>query len=288
MQKLFWALMISLSITILPHGAMGKSDKPSGKQTGPTTFGVSPPTFDLEGVPGETVSGTIKVENPLGMQSRYQLAPVGIVVSGSSFGTKPLSSLPADHLSRNLTVDSPTISVPPRSFKTVSFTIKIPPNATGTQYAGIVVSRMPGATDESAKTDRSSEYERHMGLGMEPAIGITIKIAMKGGISYSYKLDAIRVTPGTGSRPPMAIATIRNTGNGELRINPILMLVDNSGKVSIRLKSESSINLLPGAKQDVTFESQGRDIPGGGYKAILSVPDAKYQLAPAELAVSVK
>lgn len=280
-------LAIAVFIGISSGAAFAKPGK-GGSTSGPTTFGVSPPMFELEGTPGETVTGSIKIENPLGVQSRYQLVPVGIVVSGSSFGTKPLSSLPADHLSRNLTVDAPSISVPPRSFKTVSFTIKIPPTATGMQYAGITISRQPGGGDDS-KLDRSSEYERHMGLGMEPAIGITIKVAMKGGSThYSYKLDAVRVTQATGSRPPMAIASIRNTGSGELRINPILMLVDSSGKVGIRLKSESAINLLPGAKQDVTFESPGRDIPGGSYKAILSVPDAKYQLAPAELPVSVK
>lgn len=287
MTQLLRTLAFIFPILIL--GALpvqAKSGKGSGSG-GPTTFGVSPPIFELEGSPGQTVTGTIKVDNPLGVPSTYKIVPSGVVISGSAFATKPLSSLPADHLSRNLTVDSPTLSIPSRSFKTVSFTIKIPPTATGMQYAGVTISRLPGGKDDAALS-RSSEYERHMGLGMEPAIGITIKVAMKGGTSYSYKLDAVKVTPGTGSRPPMAIATIRNTGNGELRINPILMLVDAGGKVGIRLKSASSVTLLPGAKQEVSFESQGRDIPGGSYKAVLSVPDTKYQLAPTELPVTVK
>lgn len=286
-MKKWMAGGVGILLAITAHSVMAKSDKAASGPSGPTTFGVSPPLFDLEGAPGETITATLKIENPLGVQSRYQIEPSGTVVSGSSFATKPLSSLPADHLSRNLTVDNPTISVPPRSFKTVSFSIRVPPTATGMQYAGLTVSRMPKDEGED-KVDRSSEYERHMGLGMEPAIGITIKVAMKGATAYSYKLDAVRVMPATGSRPPVAVATIRNTGSGELRINPILTLVDSGGKVGVRLKSESAVTLLPGAKQDVAFESQGRDIPAGSYKAILSVPDPKYQLAPAEAAVSVR
>lgn len=286
MKKLWTAGCIGVAILTLGLGVMAKPAK-TGSTSGPTTFGVSPPIFDLEGAPGETVTAVLKIDNPLGVQSKYQLTPTGVVVSGSSFTTKPLSSLSADHLSRNLTVETPTVTVPPRSFKSVSFSIRIPTTASGMQYAGLTVSRMPSGSGED-KTDRSSEYERHMGLGMEPAIGITIKVSMKGATGYSYKLDAVKVTQATGSRPPMAIATIRNTGNGELRINPILMLVDAGGKVGIRLKSESVVTLLPGAKQDITFESQGRDIPSGSYKAVLSVPDTKYQLAPSELPVSVK
>lgn len=282
MKKILWCVTLALMVSAT---AVGKEGKKEPAQVGPTTFGVSPPTFEFDATPGQDISATFKIENPLNVTSTYTMTPEGVVVVGSGTTTKPLSALPADHLARNLKFESATITVPPRSNKNVAFSIKVPASAKGTQYAGFIVSRLPM---EATTVDRSTEYERHYGLGMQPALGITIKVTVAGASNYSYKLEGVRVTPGTSSRPPEVVATLRNTGGGELKINPLLILVDNAGKANIRMKSEGNVTLVPGGKLDVTFQSPGQNIATGSYKAILSIPDAKYQLAPSEIGVSIK
>lgn len=261
--------------------------RPSGAAGGgsSTAFGVSPPGFDLKGAPGEQISAVMKIENLANRPSRYSLTPMGFVMSGKNIVEREVGSLPADNIARNVTFESPTVTVPARSSKTVNVFIRIPMVAKGTQYTGVNVSR---SAEVAEPTERSTEYERHLGMGMSPAIGVKIRVSITGEMNYAYKLGGMKVLPATATQPPSLIATVQNSGNGELKINPVVVLVDSAGKAGMRMKATEPVTLTPGSQMDVKFMYSGPRIPGGSYKAIFTIPDPGYKLAPTETSIVIK
>lgn len=252
---------------------------------GGTSFGVSPPGFDLSGLPGETIVNTVKIDNPSNKESYFSLKPLGGAAKSSGFTFVPMSSLPADHIARNLVLESTKVAVPAKSYKNVSFSIRIPESAKGTQYAGISLSR---SADDKPDDERTGEYQRKISLGMQPGINVRIQLTVTGTVKYSCKIVNIRSFRPSAKQSPIIEATLQNTSNGAITANPILALVDSAGKAGIRLKSSSPVILVPGGRTKITFQSDGRDIPAGTYKGILSISDAKYQIPPSETTVTIQ
>lgn len=251
-----------------------------------TSFGVSPPSFELSGAPGEQIAATLKIENSANRQSSFLLRPTGYVLSGKNVAERELGSLPADNIARNVTFESSsTVTVPARSSKSFNIFIKIPETAKGTQYTGVSVSRI---AENASPAERSTEYERHVGVGMQPAIGVKIRVNVKGEMNFAYNLDGVKVQPATATQPPSIVATVRNTGNGELKINPVIVLVDNAGKAGLRMKTTETVLLTPGSQKEVKFVFAGSRIPGGSYKAVFTIPDPGYKLTPTETSIVIK
>lgn len=270
-----FCILIVLSYSVIPNASWAES----------TAFGVNPPSFHLSGLPGEVITAKLKIENSMSTESIYALKVKGAIAKPAGVVDVPMSSLPADHIARNLNLESTALTVPSKSYKEVSFTIRIPESAKGTQYAGIAISRTGGG---KKTTERSGEYQREVSLGMQPGIGVTIQVAIKGTVKYACKINSVRTSRPSANRPPIITVSLQNSGNGELRVNPILALVDSAGKAGSRLKSKSTVSISPGASANVEFETDGRDIPAGSYKGILSIGDSQYNIAPIETTVSVK
>lgn len=255
--------------------------------TGGTNFGVAPPNFSLKGLPGETITANFRIENPLDTTSLYMIQPLGAIPKPNNTTLFiPLSSLQADHIARNLAIETTKVTIPAKSNKTVSFSIKVPETAKGTQYAGISVIR--SADSGTTDTKRAEEYERKVGLGMQPGITMRIQLAISGTVSYTCSVANIKVTRASANQPPTIVVTLRNSGNGELRINPILTLVDSAEKANIRLRTTSEIAITPGGVADAIFTSADRDIPAGTYKGIISISNPEYKLPPIAVSVTVR
>jgi hypothetical protein len=105
---------------------------------------------------------------------------------------------------------------------------------------------------------------------------------MEGRLKYGYSLVKLSAVPSKGNDLPKIVASIKNTGNAEIEVFPVMILLDSQQKVVSRLKASSREILIPIAVRDIEFTSQFKDIPSGKYKAVLSMSESKYQLPPLE------
>lgn len=249
-------------------------------------FGISPPIVDLECVPGQRVSTSVRIENPANLGSAFKLEPLGLVVDDrSGFSYKPIASLPADHLSRHITVEAPEVKIPANSYKNVSIFIDVPTTLTGTQYTGLNISSTSPSL--SADEKKKEEYKVNVGFGLQPAIAMTIKCHIKGTEKQSYALKKIEIIQPKGNQPISATAEIRNTGNSEIKLNALLILLDQNKKVVTRMKMSRIEFLMPGSTTKVEFLPGFKDVPNGTYKAIISSVESDTKLPPLEQNVTV-
>lgn len=279
---LFFPTLLLIFLFILPPPLLArkkeKKDKTEeGKPVG--VLGVGPPIFELECKPGEKKTLSLKLDNPNPVSTGVSIYPHGLVAAGyTEVVSKPIGALPPNALGRHITIESPNLLVPARSYKNISITLDVPEGLTGTQYVGLTAASSsynpePGIT-------RPSEYEMGIELGMQPAVGVTIKCHMVGTMNYSYSLDKLETKPASGNEPTTLLGTLKNTGNGEIIMAPTLILLDSSHQVVSRLKPEARITMVPGGTYKVTFKSVFSQIPSGSYEAVLSATDPKYNLPP--------
>lgn len=254
-------------------------------------FSISPPIFNLDCHSGEKKTISVKIENPHPDPIQASLYPIGLVPIGApDLVNKPISSLPPTDLSRHVVVESPAVIIPPKSYKLISVAIDVPEGLSGTQYVGLTAANTSQeAVFEEFGTaiDRSDENEVKINVGMQPAIGITVKCHMEGKLKYGYSVEKIKVIPAQGNELPKIIASLKNTGNAEIDVFPVMVLLDSQQKVVSRLKAKSREALIPIATKDIEFSPQFKDIPSGKYKAVISMSDTKYQLPPQEKSVVI-
>lgn len=266
-----------------------KSDKKAPKRAG-SQFYVSPPMFDLSCEPGQKKTITLRVGNPERYPSDVSLVVEGLVAGPDGLKRQPLLSLPPNNLARHVVIQSPKITVPPKSYKDVSVTLNVPEGLSGTQYVSLTASNVSPYILQELEVDveRRDEFESQVGVGMRPAIGIRIKCDIVGTMKYAYSLKTLEVRPARGNQPLKIVATIKNNGNGEMIVRPIMILMDEQrNKPVARLKSEGIVKLMPFGMSQVAFSAPFAQIPSGRYRAVLSIPDPKYNLTPTEKTIVI-
>lgn len=252
-----------------------------------TVFGIYPPIMDLNCVAGQRVSTSVKVDNPNALPASFDIMSIGTTAIGEpDLVNKPIATLPADHLARHMTLEAERVVIPGKSYKNVAIYLDVPPGLKGTQYAGFTVTNTSPSLEDPGL--RKQEYQVNVGLGMQPAIGVTIKCHIKGTETFKYSLKKVEVFPSQGSKPLSARVEVKSLGNGEIQFLPTLILLDSSNKVVARLKAERLATVLPGAVKGIHFQPVYKEIQPGRYKAILSSNEPKYNLPPLEQSVQVR
>lgn len=288
MMKNISSCLVLIMVIIWTHPSLAKKKESSssGKNSA-SSFGMSPPVFDLECRAGEKKTISTKITNDNRVPINVTIKPVGRVAAGQNHLTeKPVAALPPDNLARNIVVESPVIVVPANSFKSVSVTLDVPPGLTGTQYAGLTATNAtPADTEDSS--DRSNEYEKQIGVGVRSALGISIKCQMVDTLKFSYELQNVTATPSQGNAPATIKVVMKNTGNAELKFFPILVLVDSSSKVVARLKGQRITTVIPLSVGEVEMAPAFSKIPPGQYKAVLTLAGSNSKLPPAEKSVTI-
>ncbi len=251
-----------------------------------TAFGIYPPIMDLDCVAGQKVSTSVKVDNPNALPASFDVVAIGTTATGDeNLVSKPIATLPADHLARHVTLEAEKVVIPGKSYKDVAIYLDVPSGLKGTQYAGLVVSNTSPSLEESGL--RKQEYRVDVGLGVQPAIGIVIKCHIKGTETFKYILKKVEIFPSQGNKPLGARVELKSTGNAEIQFLPTLILLDSSNKVVARLKAERRATIYPGSLKAINFQPVYKEIQPGRYKAVLSSNEPKYNLPPLEQSVQV-
>lgn len=280
------ALAIMVQNTAFAKKEKKSSQKPKGGES--STFGISPPSFELMCKSGEKKTLNVKLTNPTNQPENLQLIPSGMILNGSETPMQQgTAALPSNNLGRHIIIESPSFVVPPRSYKNVSVALDIPQGLTGTQYVSIIATNVTGASLPEG-VERPEEYKSNVSIGINPGIAIMIKCNMEGTLKYGYSLKNMRVQPAQGNEPMNLIASIQNTGNAELLFFPVIILMDSANKPVARLKPSANGLLVPGSTKDITFSSVFAKVPPGSYKAILNLASQQTQLSPSEKMISVR
>lgn len=263
-----------------------KKEKPSGA----AFFSASPPSFDLKCQPGEKKTLNVKLTNPGNITRSMSLSPLGFIVAGSPQLTpQPTESLPPNNLVRHLIIESPAVTIPAHSYKDMSVTLSIPEGLTGSQYVGLSAAITTEEALSGVDIERKEQYQTELGIGITPALTITIKCDMVGTLKPAYSLLHLQVTPARGNQPVGITASVKNTGNSELLFVPLITLMDSSKKLVARLKAKKgSVMLFPASTANVEMAPVFTRIPPGTYNAILTLASSEFQLPPTEKTVTIR
>lgn len=275
-----------------------ESNEGGGSQTGKkgltrtqkTNFAISPSIFDLQCKSGERKTLKLRLDNPNTNPAVVSVLPSGLsLTKGGHLNHMPIASLPSNHLARHIVVESSEINLPKNSSKEITIVVDVPAGLQGTQYAGLSTASLTDTFQfEEGYHYRVSEYERSVGIGMLPGIGVTIKCHIEDTLQYSYNLKSVDLKLPRGNGPVEVKATYENTGNAELQFFPSLLLLDSSKRVVAKLKSSSMLTIYPGATKEAEFKPLYTNLSHGSYKAIASIPDPKYGLNPIEKIVTAR
>lgn len=142
------------------------------------SFGLSPLSLTSNVVEVKTSPST-RVTNTNNSKTLVTILPIGLVPADGTLRTMPLATLPETNLSRNITIETPEVDVPENSYKDVSLSINVPAGLTGTQYAGVTAVKTNSQILGELDVDRKDEFTKTVGVGMQPAIGVTVKCHIK-------------------------------------------------------------------------------------------------------------
>jgi hypothetical protein len=271
-------LTLSFSETVL-------AKKKGANQSGPATFSVSPPSYDLQCTAGEKKTLTVKLANPNPVAGTATLLPVGYIVDGKGqLVMQPIASLSVNSLARHMIIETAVINIPANSFKEVSLTLDIPEGLKGTQYAGFSASSVLNLPDD---VDRPEEYINQVSVGINTGLGVKIKCQMQGTLEYSYKLEKMEFVSAKGNSVPVIVVTVKNIGNVEIEFLPTVILMDASKKAVARLKGEKMVKLVAGATETMEMRSSFTRIPPGTYDAILTLANSVQPFEPSQAKLTV-
>jgi hypothetical protein len=248
-------------------------------------IGIHPANVELDSTPGGQLSTVLKVDNPTSTTAYVSIEVFGFVPTPEGLLRKELVALAPTTLARNVTLETQDLEVPPFSFKNVNVQVKVPEVLMGTQYAGLSVTRVSQKQFDFKRTD---EHTKNVGVGMQPAIVMTVKVHITGTLNYGYAIKDFQMIPAQGNQPLSAKGRFVNTGNGELVLLPVLILFDGQKKPVARFKTDRRVLLEPGVEKEITFAPTSRLVSPGKYTAVISNSNPKFQLSPIEQVVEVK
>lgn len=201
-------------------------------------FSVSPPSFEINALPGDTLDNTIKIENLSPFSLKIKAQPKNFIAYGEGGQVSLTEEGNSFSISKWIKLEDDEFNINPNDFALVNFKINIPKNAEpGSHYGAIVFSTVP---DQKSKTS---------GAFLSQEIGSLILIKLPGDVFEDAKLLSFkpeRQIFQTGNIRLLAL--VENTGNVHIKPYGSIYLTNIFGKKvkSIEVKGK---NILPGSKR---------------------------------------
>ena len=253
-------------------------------------FGINPAVVDLSCAPGTNVSSSLKIENLSQEDGVFSFRLAGYQQTASpgvnDLSPKPTATLPADNLVRHVTIEQ-NIAVPKNSVKEVPYAIYVPDTLKGTQYVGISV--LSDAKEDGEADHREKAYENSVGATFKTSMNLIVKCHIQNTLNYTYVVDSLEIKQKQNTTPMSAHLKVRNTGNAEVKFNPILVLTDAQKKVAARLQANKVYKILPNGTVSVEFKPSFKEVKNGSYTAVI-IPSGypEQQLKSTEIKTVIK
>ncbi|MEI8232826.1 MAG: hypothetical protein WCG44_03715 [bacterium] len=243
-------LIFSSLALILTATALILQSSVKGQET-PSTNGLSlsPPSFELSGNPGSTVTNTIRLEN---MKS----SPVRLAVDRRNFtavGEDGSIGLTEDQgtfsLASWISVDPADVIIPPRSTRTFTFTIKVPLNAEpGGHFGSLIFRTVPENTLTGS------------GASVAQEVGALILLRIAGATVENAKVESFAAAKSFYEYGPVVFEErVKNLGNVHLKPSGNITITNLIGQKVATVPLETK-NVLPGAirKIEGTWDTKWR------------------------------
>jgi hypothetical protein len=223
---------------------------------------INKPTIEETVTPGQTVNGTIEVENQgeAPAQLEIYLQDWEYVEGGS--GDKRFSVPGSSPWSASSWISyyPQRMELPPRGKGLVEYTIRVPTDAPGGRYAVLFF--------ESLLT-RSAPDEQGVTVQYTGRLGSLIEVEVAGTVERTGEVTQMTLSPVDESRPLELGYAFTNTGNVAIRPKAYFNIIDQSGRYFGRGEFPQ-LYTFPGRSGSATAEWTG-GLPPGDYTVVLTV-----------------
>lgn len=204
---------------------------------------VTPPSFEIAGNPGATITNTVRLEN---MKS----TPVRLAVDRRNFaaiGEDGAIGLTEDtdtfSLASWITVDPADVVIPPKSTRTFTFSIKVPLNAEPGGHFGSLIFR--SITDDTLTGS---------GASVAQEIGSLILLKLAGDTKEGAHNESFTTTKSLYEYGPVQFdSRVKNLGNVHLKPYGNITITNMLGQKVATIEYDAK-NVLPGAIRKISAE----------------------------------
>ena len=221
----------------------------STNSTPSTGLAVTPPTFEVNGNPGDSIKNTVKLEN-------MHPYPVEIAVDLRNFtaiGEDGAVGLTEEETSFSLAswieVAPKTVTIPPKTAQYFTFTIKVPLQAEPGGHFGSLIFR----TIPTEKVEGS-------GASLAQEIGALVLLRLSGETVERASIESFKSSSSIFEKGPVPFEVrLKNLGNVHTKPTGTIIITNLLGQQVSSVAVEPK-NVLPGAtrKLDATWDTQWR------------------------------
>jgi len=215
----------------------------------PAGISVSPPTFEITGNPGDTITNVIRVENMGTSNLKLAVDRRNFTAIGEDGAVGLTEEENGFSLSSWLSVEPTSTSINAKSTKNFKYTIKVPLNAEPGGHFGSIIFR----TIPEEKLEGS-------GASLAQEVGSLILLKIAGSTQEEAKIDSFKPAKDFFEYGPVTLeARVSNMGNVHVRPRGTITISNLFGQKVATLSLDSK-NVLPGAirKLDTVWDTKWR------------------------------
>jgi hypothetical protein len=227
---------------------------------GGTGVTIVPPSFELYGNPGDSLTERIKVRNDSDAEMRYSLLVEDFKAVGEEGGV----GLIDDDQSNSTYSLAKWVFPEPKSFtlaagqeKEISFSINIPKNAEpGGKYGSILVKI-------------GEEGKVQSGASVSSRVGSLILLRVSGNVKEEASVASFKTDKGYYEKGPISfMLRVKNTGNNHIRPKGTIVVSNIFGQKVAQIDLNGK-NVLPGAIRKMDTEWKPKGMLANRYTATL-------------------
>ncbi|HVM91103.1 MAG TPA: DUF916 domain-containing protein [Verrucomicrobiae bacterium] len=220
---------------------------------------VSPPVYDLQANPGQTIIQKMTVHNDADASQSYTPV-VNTIAPANEQGGLAFGPASSNDLSGWITVTPSKLDLAANQSGDFTITIKVPTNASaGGHYATVFAKSENGTVSVNGAT-------------LTPLVGTSLLLKVAGQTRESadvveFSTQRARVIPG---EPIDFTVRVRNSGNVHVKPQGTIEIYNGNVKVDEVPVNADALNVLPGSIRLFSAVSN-KTLPAGSYRAELSL-----------------
>jgi hypothetical protein len=220
---------------------------------------VSPPVYDLQASPGQTIVQKMTVHNDAEVSQSYTPV-VNTIAPANEQGGLAFGPTNASDLSGWITVSPSKLDLPAGESGDFTITVKVPSNASaGGHYATVFAKSETGTVNVN-------------GASLTPLIGTSVLLKVAGNLTESadvveFSTSRARLVPG---EPIDFSVRVRNTGNVHVRPQGTIQIFRDNVKVDEVAVNDDGLTVLPSSIRKFAASSN-KTLPSGSYTARLTM-----------------
>ena len=255
-------LSLLAMLTVVGYGvalSFGAAGQVSAQQP-PTGISISPPSYELSANPGDQITNTIRVDNPVDQALNITVSPRNFTALGEEGQVNLTEEDSTYSLAKWITISPASAIVGARQSQEFTYTIKVPANAEpGGRFGSLVF-----------KTD-AKPIQGQSGVAVGQEVGSLLFLKIAGAVQEKVSIADFKPVNAVNEYKPVAFdVRVKNGGNVHLRPSGTITITNIFGKKVATIPIDSR-NVLPDAVRKMDARWGGSKFIFGRYTATASV-----------------